>query len=212
MEGDEEVLVAVGKLQFGEFVETVPLHGADHNRSRGIARADRRQGPRDQRIPFFSGEGIMRLVQEFEENRVGLRLVVLGDLLPDGDEAGAVVVGILEQFAVGMIIEDDGEMVALGVGDDPVHALEEFRIDRVIRHRAGVIGPIDGHANRIEARLVDDGEIGFLQLHVPMLVRRHLEHVAEIDAAVDRWIGPGGEGKREGEQQEENATTVHGAI
>ena len=135
MEGGEQMMVVVGKLQLGELVEAVPLDGADDDGAGGIGRPDDGERAGDERVPMGAVELAVGFVEQFEEDRVGRGLIVLRDLFPDGDEAVAVGIGVLHQLVVVVIIENGVEMILLRVGDDPVDALEERGVDGVGRAR-----------------------------------------------------------------------------
>ncbi len=47
----------------------------------------------------------MRLVEQFEEDVIGLFLIARGNLLPDAQESGLVVVRVREQFLVVVCVD-----------------------------------------------------------------------------------------------------------
>ena len=84
--GDDEVPVLLGQVQFVQVLDAVPRCGPDDHRAVRVGLADHAQGLAEHGVPEFGRELLVRLIEDLEEHVVGGLLTVLGDLPPRGQE------------------------------------------------------------------------------------------------------------------------------
>ena len=112
-------------------------------------------------------------------------LVVLGDLLPEGQESLAVLVGLLEDAVVVVHVHHGNQPPLERLLDRPIDAVEELRVDPVGRRLLGMGRPADRDPHRVETGRLDLLEVLFLEHDAPVAFLRRFQGIAQVDAAAE---------------------------
>ncbi len=126
-------MVVVRQLQLVEIVDAVPVRRPDDQVARRIGDAHHLDDLGQDPVPGVAVEIAVRFVEQLEDHRVGLVAVAARHLAPGGaQQDGAVFrLGVGAVLEI-VIVEDDVQLMFLGLGNHPVELGEPLRIDRAV--------------------------------------------------------------------------------
>ena len=129
----------------------------DHDDARRVRLADDRQFLREQDIPRFTVELVMRLVEQLEGNVARRLREPRRDLLPESGQSCPAKVEILRAGVEVMLVDDHAETRPLGVADYVIELGEPSGVEPVLR--VHVPERLQVEAHEIEAAAADLGEV-----------------------------------------------------
>ena len=181
MHGDNQIVVR-RKHEIFKFLNAAPVARLDEEGAARIGLSNFGNGAGVDRIHHGGLRVLMRLVVQLECQLVGKIPVMRGDLPPDGEEFFRASRRIVVEFVKMVNVDHHGQMTGQRVGDDKIHPRKNFRRQRKIRRRPGVMLPADWHAHMIKTFRAHDGNLLRRESHPPIPARRRFKIITKIDA------------------------------